>query len=125
MTSARVALAEHLRATLSPDIAVTPAAVEPDGLTRTTVLLWQDEVTRMGQIGHDRLSVQVVVWLLVPDEDPERAEGALETGLDRLIDALRPILWADWQKAERMTFGNNVQFHGYKLTLTVLATIGE
>ncbi len=121
--SARTEIAAALRAALPADYRIIPAAAAPDAVARVTILLWQSDVTRLEQIGHDKVRVELVLWILTGIQDPERAEGELEPALDRVISALRPIKWADWPRAERLSFGDS--FHGYKLTLTTLGEIGD
>lgn len=126
--SARTALSEVLKVTLpAGKYRIIPAAFPPDNVVKPTVLVWQDNVRREPQIGHDRLVVAVTVWLLVGIEDVEKAETALEDGLEDLIDALRPITWANWEQAERLTFGDadGPTFHSYRITLTAHAQIGD
>lgn len=126
--SARTALADALTARLPQGrYRIIPAAFPPDGVIKPTVLVWQDQVTRFEQVTHDRLKVSLAVWLLVGIEDPVRAEDALEEGLDDLIEALRPVEWAMFEQAERLTFGDadGPTFHSYRLTFTALAKIGD
>lgn len=124
--SVRTQLAQHLRQTL-PSYRVIAAADVPDAVTKPTLLLHQGNVTRLPQIGHDRLQVELVLWLLVGNEKPEAAEDALEQGMDDVIETLRPLTWVDWPNAERMTFGepDGPNYHGYRFNLIGHAEIGE
>ena len=124
--SARTQLAAALRAAL-PGYRLIAAADTPDRVERPTLLLWQGTVTRAEQISHDRLQVDLVLWLLVGNESPEAAEAALEKGLDDVIEALRPLTWVDWPNAERLTFGepDGPSYHGYRFNLQAYPTIGD
>lgn len=123
--SARTLLADALRSAL-PGYRVIPAADVPDKVTRTTLLLHQGTITRAPQIAHNRITVDLVLWVLVANEQPEAAEAALEKGVDDVIEALRPLIWVDWPNAERMTFGepDGPSYHGYRFNLTATASIG-
>lgn len=126
--SARTALAEVLRIRL-PDgrYRLIDGPNLPANVTKPTILLWQDRVTRTPQVSHDRLTVSLVVWLLTGLEGP-KAEDQLEDGLTDLIEALRPVTWATWSEAERLTYGDSADgpaYHSYRLILTCLAQIGD
>lgn len=126
--SARTTIAETLKIRLPEDTyRIIAAATIPDNVIRPTVLVWQENVRRYDQIGHDRVMVDVAVMLIVGNEDLEKAEAALEDGLGDLIEALRPIDWAQWTDAERLTYGppGGPTFHAYRVTLSSLAKIGS
>lgn len=126
--SARTTIAETLKLRLPEDTyRIIAAATIPDNVTRPTVLVWQENVRRHDQIGHDRVLVDVAVMLMVGNEDLEKAEAALEDGLSDLIEAMRPIDWAHWTDAERLTYGppGGPTFHAYRVTLSSLAKIGS
>lgn len=126
--SARTTLAEHLTTELpATKYRVIDYPDFPGNLTKPLVMVFGTDITRYGQIGHDRLEVGVVVWLIVPNENPAAAEDALDDGVGDLIDALEPLDWCSWDTAERLTYGppEGPFFHGYKFTLTCLAQIGD
>lgn len=124
--SVRSELARKLREAL-PQYQLIAGADTPAKVARPTLLLWQGNIARLEQIGHDRVRVELVLWLLVGNDKPEAAEDALEAALDDVIEALRPLTWVYWPTAERLTFGepDGPSYHGYRFNLTGYAEIGE
>lgn len=128
MTSARTALTETLKIRLPANrYRIIAAASMPDDVARPTIVVWQDNVRRHDQIGHDRLMVDLSLMLLVGHNDAEKAEAALEDGLTDLVQALHTVDWLHWTEAERLTYGlpDGPSYHAYRVTLTSLAKIGD
>jgi predicted RNase H-like nuclease len=119
--SARTALRDALRTAL-PGYRVTGSAVVPSGISRPTVAVWQQSVVRRDELGQDRATVNLEIWVLVGHEDPEKADDALDAALDDLILALQPIDWVQWSEAQRGVLADT--FPGYNITVTAVATIG-
>ena len=127
--SARTQIAETLRISLpAGKYRIVAAPAVPDNVTKPTILIWQDRVERSDQIQHDHVLVHTVLWLLTGVERPEAAEEQLEDGISDVIDALRPLTWAAWDQAERLTYGDSAEgpaFHAYRIILTSLAKTGD
>ena len=121
--SARTQLADALTAALPDTYRVMGFNDQLDGVSRPTVMLWQSSLRRIEQIGHDRLQVSVALWVLTGRDNLERADDDLDDALEDVIAALRPLTWVDWTEAERGVLLE--RFHGYNLTVTAVAQIGE
>ena len=120
--SARTQLREALAAAL-PAYRVTGSKGVLDGVTRPTVGVWQQSFTRRTDWGKDHVQVGLEVWVVVPTEDPDKADDALDEGLDDVLAALAPLGWADWSECQRGVLNDTT--HGYNITVTAVATIGD
>ncbi len=120
--SARTELREALAAAL-PAYRVTGSKGVLDGVTRPTVGVWQQSFTRRADWGKDHVQVGLEVWVVVPTEDPDKADDALDEGLDDVLAALAPLGWADWSECQRGVLNDTT--HGYNITVTAVATIGD
>ena len=120
--SARTELKAALAAAL-PNYRVCGSRGVMDGVTRPTVGVWQQSFTRRPEWGLDHVQVDLEVWVVVPSEDPDKADDALDEGLDDLLAALKPIGWVDWVNCQRGIL--NEVTHGYNVTVTAVAKIGD
>ena len=120
--SARTELKAALAAAL-PTYRVTGSKGILDGVTRPTVGVWQQSFTRRPEWGLGHVQVGLEVWVVVPTEDPDKADDALDTGLDDVLAALKPIAWVDWTECQRGVL--NETTHGYNITVTAVAQIGD
>lgn len=120
--SARTQLAAELTAAL-PTFRVTGFNDQLDAVARPTVMLWQSSLARLEQIAHDRLRVNLDLWVLTGRENPDTADDELDESLEAVIAALLPLTWVDWTNAQRGIWQE--KFHGYNLTVTAVAQIGE
>lgn len=121
--SARTELAELLAETL-PGFDVVDHFQTPDNIDSTAsggkprLVLWRDTITpgqTLGLRGH-----AFVVWLLVPETDPELVDGKLDTAVETLLNMLElgPAGYArvGWTEAQRAVFQDS--YPGYRVTLT-------
>lgn len=120
--SARTDLRTALAAAL-PAYRITGAKGVLDGVTRPTIGVWQQSFTRRPDWGEDHVQVGLEVWVVVPTEDPDKADDALDEGLDDLLAALKPLGWVDWTDAQRGILNDTT--HGYNVTVTAVAKIGD
>lgn len=117
---------EQVAAALSaalPGYRVLGYPMDPDAVTRPTIMMWTSLIERLEQIDLDRLKVTVELWVLVASEDPARVDDALDDALDDVIVALHPIPWLTWSTAERGVLTD--RFHGYRITAQAVAKIGD
>ncbi len=120
--SARTELVAALRAAL-PNYRVTGSALVPSGIGSKPVIgVWQQSVIRREELHHNRVTVNLELWVLVGHEDPEKADDALDDALDDVVTALQPITWLHWTEAQRGVLEGT--FPGYNITATAVATIG-
>lgn len=120
--SARTDLRDALTAAL-PGYRVTGSKGVMDGVTRPTIGVWQQSFTRRLDWGEAHVQVGLEVWVVVPTEDPDKADDALDDALDDLLGALDPLNWCDWTDCQRGVLLD--QFHGYNVTVTAVAKIGD
>lgn len=117
-TPARKQLVADLKAALPREYAVI--GYPSDRVTRRTVAVWQETVTKTEQFGPPRLQVALAVWILTGQEDPAKADDELDAALLDVLTAMQPLTWVDWQTAERLVLPAPVNAHGFKLTCTAL-----
>lgn len=98
-----------------PMYRVIPFGRVLDGTDKVTLMVKQATV-RPGQTQGLR-STDVVVQVIVPGEDPERVETALEDALDEVLDVLDGFPALSYSEAERAV--REDAFHCYELTLSV------
>lgn len=121
--SARTELAAALTVSLPSTWRVLGYAADLDAVTRPTVLVWADAFTPRPEWGSGLHSLTLKMWVLTQSEDPARADDALDDALDLVIDALTPINWVRFESAERGVLRET--FHGWQITATAVATIGD
>lgn len=120
--SARTQLRAAL-ATLLPAYRVTGSKGVLDGVTRPTIGVWQQSFTRRLDWGPTHVEVGLEVWVVVPSEDPDKADDALDDGLDDVLTALATLDWVEWTECQRGVLNDTT--HGYNITVTAVATIGD
>lgn len=116
----------QLRAELSnamPDWRVTGARGILDAANKPSIGVWQTALNRKPEWQWDHVQVELEVWVVVPTEDPDKADDALDAGLEELLGALQPLTWVDWTSAERGVLGDSL--HGYKVAVVMVAKIGD
>lgn len=120
--SARTELAAALTAAL-PTYRVLGYAADLDAVARPTVLVWADKIVRRPEWASGLFEFTLMMWVLVGTEDPARADDALDDALEDVLGALQPIGWVQWSGAERGVLRD--AFHGWQITVTAVATIGD
>ena len=116
--SARAQLAQNLADALG-GFKVRGYSPSIDGLTRPTVVLWQSATTRRDEFDGARVDVEFEAWVLVPQEDPDAAETALDDALGQVLAAWQGVAWCTWDRAERGVYDNTWQ--GYRITASAPA----
>lgn len=111
--SARTDLATALAAALPSGWAIHPYPVEPDTVTRPTVVVYQTDLAPH-QLHADLYLVELVAYLLAAADAPAAVEAELEAGLELLIPALEAFPAIHWTKGERVEMGNRP---AYKIDL--------
>lgn len=119
--SARTELVGALRAAL-PTYRVTDTKGVQDGVTRPTVGVWMQSLQRRPEWQKDHAQVNLEIWVLVPEDDADKADDALDDALEDVLDALAPLGWVDWVTCIRGVLLESI--HGYNITATAVATIG-
>ena len=61
--------------------------------------------------------------MVVPQEDPDKADDALDDGLEDVLGALRALDWVDWVECQRGVLNDTA--HGYNITVNAVAKIGD
>ena len=121
--SARTQLRDHF-ATALPAYRVTGSKGVMDGpITRPTIGVWQQSFTRRPDWQLDHVQVGLEVWVVVPQEDPDKADDALDDGLEDVLGALRTLDWVDWVECQRGILNDTA--HGYNITVNAVAKIGD
>lgn len=118
----RTTLATALAAAL-PGYRVIGYSTSLDAVTRPTIMLWTSLIERFDAFGHDRLKVTVETWVVVGSEDPEKANDAADEALVDVLGVVQSIPLIEWTSAERGVLFDS--FHGYRITATAVAQIGE
>lgn len=117
-TQLRAALTEAL-----PNWRVTGARGILDAATKPSIGVWQSSMARVSEWQWDHVRVELEVWVVVPTEDPDKADDALDDALEELLGALHPLEWVDWTSAERGVLADSL--HGYKVAVVMVAKIGD
>lgn len=120
--SARTDLVAALRVAM-PTYRITDTKGVQDGIKRPTVGVWMQSLTRRPewQKGHAQLNFEL--WVLVPQEDSDRADDALDDALADVLEALNGLDWLDWSTCTRGVLFESI--HGYNVTVSAVAKIGD
>ncbi|PPH47000.1 hypothetical protein C5D09_06370 [Rathayibacter sp. AY1C9] len=131
MTGSRQQLAAALVAALRPPalsrrlpwlIIPSPDDLTVDPTYQAGLLVYRTEMTPLPNRGATQHTFEVVV--MVPQtKGGGSAEDALDAAADRLIEALDPLDWLAWTKAERTNFQE--RYPAWKFDVTVHTTITE
>lgn len=114
--SARTELADALDAATPESWQVDPFYRVPDGIEAgcTRLIVYGATWRPGGALGLRQL--EAVVWLIVPELDPELVDDELDARLATLLDVLDSSPVLAWSEAERGTLDES--YPGYRVTLT-------
>lgn len=120
--SARTQLRDALALGM-PSWRVTGARGIMDAANKPSIGVWQTSMSRQPEWRWDHVKVELEVWIVVPIEDPDKADDALDAALEEVLGVLEPLEWVDWTTAERGVLADSL--HGYKVAVVMVAKIGD
>jgi len=122
MATVRDQLATALKPLLPKAWRIIPYTTNLDTVDGVTLMMRQTRIEKApnSQGNHQ---VTLVLTVIDPHTDPQRAEDALDEEVGQLLYAFLPIEWLNWTVAERVVFGE--LNHAYDITLTLYTKAKE
>lgn len=117
--TAREELVDALRPLLPKKWKLVPFARNLDRLEHPTVMVHASRIEKMPAAPQAKHRVTFTVSVFDPQDDPTRAQGALDDEVNALIFALDTIPFVHWESAEAAQLGSDGPL-GWDITLDTI-----
>ncbi|KQQ22877.1 hypothetical protein ASF48_06995 [Rathayibacter sp. Leaf299] len=117
MSTVRAQLSDLLKPLLPKGWVIIPEQRDPGVITKTTVLLKQDKISKLPASPIGSLQTSFILTIVTPHIDTTRAEDDLDDSVLELTTALDSLNGVDWTEAQKVGAG---EYLGYDISLSII-----